>query len=138
MADIPIDTNVILRYLVENPETIDPKFKGVCSFFGKLEAGTLAACLPELVLFQAYFVLTSYYEVPREEAAKKLERLLNFRGIEMNEKQIVADCLRQLQQKSLDLVDAYLLAWAESKGVPGVYSFGGDLATENVEVLPVK
>ena len=63
MADIPIDTNVILRYLVEDPESIDPKFSGVYSFFDKLETGRLTVHLPDLVLFQTYFVLTSFYNV---------------------------------------------------------------------------
>ena len=138
MADIPIDTNVILRYLVEDPESIDPKFAGVYSFFEKLETGRLAVYLPELVLFQAYFVLTSYYRVPRAEAAGKLRALLTFRGITMSEKDIVCSCLERLETNNLDLVDAYLLAWAESKGVPGVYSFDADLASDTCDILPVK
>ena len=71
MADIPIDTNVIVRYLVETPESIDPEFRGVYGFFEKVETGRLSVHLPELVLFQAYFVLTSFYRVPRQEAHEK-------------------------------------------------------------------
>jgi hypothetical protein len=32
MSDIPLDTNVILRYLVEDPKQIDDEFKGVYTF----------------------------------------------------------------------------------------------------------
>ncbi|MDF7801881.1 hypothetical protein P4C99_20560 [Pontiellaceae bacterium B1224] len=64
-----IDTNVIIRYLVEDPETIKPKFKGVYSFFEKVERGETKVLLPELVLFEAFFVLTSFYEVPTTKAA---------------------------------------------------------------------
>ncbi len=138
MADIPVDTNVILRYLVEDPDAIDPKFVGVYSFFEKIETGRLMVQLPELVLFQAYFVLTSYYRVPRSEAAKKLGSLVTFRGIRMAEKEIAIACLKRLEEKNLDLVDAYLLAWAEQKGIPGIYSFDSDLATDAVDTLPVK
>ena len=138
MADIPIDTNVILRYLVEDPESIDPKFSGVYSFFDKLETGRLTVHLPDLVLFQTYFVLTSFYNVPRPEAARKLRALLTFRGITMPQKDIVSSCLEKLEAKNLDLVDAYLLAWAESKGIPGIYSFDTDLATYLVGLLPIR
>jgi predicted nucleic acid-binding protein len=120
------------------PSTIAPKFKGVYSFFERIETGRLAVFLPELVLFQCYFVLTSFYDVPRPEAAEKLARLLQFRGIKMREKEVVGACLDKLQEKSLDLVDAYLLAWAESKGAPGIYSFDGDLATDATDILPIK
>lgn len=101
MADIPVDTNVILRYLVEDPETIPPKFRGVYSFFQKVENGRLAVHLPELVLFQAYFVLTSFYQVPRPEVAEKLGRLLNFRGIKMPDKAIVSACLTRLSRRAM-------------------------------------
>ena len=138
MADIPIDTNVIVRFLVEDPETIDVKFRGIYSFFTKLESGKLSVHLPELVLFQTYFVLTSYYGVPSPEAAEKLATLLMLPGIKMHHKEIVSDCLKRLQQKKQDIVDAYLLAWAENKGLPGVYSFDKGIATETVDVLPVR
>jgi predicted nucleic acid-binding protein len=84
------------------PSTIAPKFKGVYSFFERIETGRLAVFLPELVLFQCYFVLTSFYDVPRPEAAEKLARLLQFRGIKMREKEVVGACLDKLQEKSLD------------------------------------
>ncbi len=138
MADIPIDTNVIIRYLVEAPATIAPQFSGVYSFFEKVENGRLAVHLPELVLFQAYFVLTSFYQVPRPEAAEKLGRLLSFRGIKMPDKSIVSACLKRLEEKNIDLVDAYLLAWAENKGIPGIYSFDSDLVTGTTDILPIK
>jgi len=138
MADVPIDTNVILRYLVEDPETIDAKFRGVYSFFEKIETGRLAVHLADVVLFQAYFVLTSFYKVPRSEAAAKLGGLLAFRGIRMADKEIAVACLKRLETENLDLVDTYLLARVESKGSPGVYSFDSDLGTNDVELLPVK
>ena len=37
MPNAPIDTNVILRYLVEDTETIAPRFKGVYSFDSDLD-----------------------------------------------------------------------------------------------------
>lgn len=138
MSDIPVDTNVILRYLVEAPDKIPAKFKGVYSFFDKIETGRLAVRLPEVVLFQTYFVLTSYYEVPRPEAAHALRRILKFRGIQMHDKEIVDACLSRLEHENLDLVDAYLIAWAENKGLPGIYSFDSDLKTDELDLLPVR
>jgi hypothetical protein len=41
MAANFIDTNVIIRFLVETPNTIHKKFSGVFSFFKKVETGEI-------------------------------------------------------------------------------------------------
>ncbi|MBI4544194.1 MAG: PIN domain-containing protein [Gemmatimonadetes bacterium] len=136
MAD-PVDTNVIIRFLVEDPETVHPAFRGVFSFFEKLERGERSALLTPIVLFQSYFVLTSYYRVPRAEAAAKLGELLSFRGLTVPEKAILRMCLDTLAERSVDLVDAYLAALCARRQLKGVYSFDDGLAKLGVELLPV-
>jgi predicted nucleic-acid-binding protein len=133
-----IDTNVIVRYLVETPQTINPRFKGVYGFFEKLEVGALKAYLADIVLFQAYFVLTSYYEVPAAIAAEQLESLVQFRGIQMYDKHVVIECLQLLQPENIDIVDAYILAHSTSKGITGVYSFDNDFAARGLPLLKVE
>lgn len=133
----PIDTNVIVRYLTETEDTIASRFAGIYPFFGRLESGEGYAYLPDLVLFQTYFVLTSYYGVPRNLAAGKLKTLVGFSGIKMDSKAIIIACLGKLEERSLDLVDTYLLAWNESKGIGGVYSFDSDLEKNGLACLPV-
>lgn len=138
MSDIPLDANVIVRYLTESPQHVDAEFEGVFSFFEKLETGNLSVFLPDLVLFQSYFVLTSFYEVPRFEVADKLRRIVEFPGILMTEKNIIVACLRRLQSQNLDVVDCYLLAWTECRGINCVYSFDSDLGKNGLELLKIK
>ena len=133
-----LDTNVIVRYLVESTESIPVRFKGVFSFFEKVERGDIQVYLPALVLFQTFFVLTSYYEVPAAEAAEKLEELLSFKGITIPEKAIIRNCLRLLQERNLDLVDAYIAAHSRARGYKGVYSFDADLQACGLQLLPVE
>ena len=137
MAD-PLDANVVLRYLVEDPGTIHPRFGGVFAFFEKLERGERTALLTPLVLFQCYFVLTSYYEVPRAQAATTLRDVLSFKGLRVPEKPIIRACLDTLSVRSVDLVDAYLAALCVHKQLAGVFSFDQDLAKLGVAVLPVE
>ena len=134
----PLDTNVILRYLVEDPTTIDSAFKGVYSFFGKVERGECHAHLADLVLFQAFFVLTSYYKVPPGEAAEKLVRMLHFKGLHLAEKDVVIACLSRLQSENIDIVDAYLLAWCERHRSDEVYSFDGGLRKRGLTLMAVQ
>lgn len=133
-----IDTNVIIRYLVENPENIKPKFNGIYSFFEKVEKGELQVQLPELVLFEAFFVLTSFYEVPVAKAAKTLDLIVALKGISMQDKGLMRSCLILLQNKKIDLVDAYILAVSHQKGIKTVYSFDNDLKKNGLELLAVK
>jgi predicted nucleic acid-binding protein len=130
-----IDTNVIVRLLVETPETIHPRFKGVFRFFECLEKGAATAYLPEIVLFQSYFVLTSYYNVPQKEAAEKLEQIVRLKGISMGEKQVSTECLRILQKEKIDIVDAWILAYSAAKGLAGVYSFDADFSRQGLKLL---
>lgn len=133
----PIDTNVIVRYLVESPDTAPEEFRGVFSFFEKLEHGERTALLTPLVVFQCYFVLTSYYGVPRPEAAEKLRALLSLKGLRVGEKSLLRACLETLTTRAVDLVDAYLAALCATKSLAGVYSFDRSLTRLGVEVLAV-
>ena len=133
-----LDTNVIVRYLVESQESIPERFRGVFPFFDRVERGDVRVSLPPLVVFQTFFVLTSYYEVPVAQAAGKLEALLSFKGIRISEKDIVRTCLRLLQERDFDLVDAYIVSHSRAKGYRGVYSFDGDLQAFGLELLPVE
>jgi hypothetical protein len=63
-----VDTNVIPRVLVEDPESLVDTFRGVFSLFPKIEAGEVSVFLLDLVVFKAFFVLRSTYRVPQQVA----------------------------------------------------------------------
>lgn len=138
MAGNFIDTNVIIRYLVEEPETIQKKFKGVFSFFQKVEIGKIRIELTELVLFESFFVLTRLYKIPSKEVSKILSKLISFKGINLPNKKLMRSCLKILQEKSIDLVDAYLIAYSKEKGIKGIYYFDKDLVKNGLNLLEVK
>jgi predicted nucleic acid-binding protein len=133
----PVDTNVVLRFLVEDRDDPPPEFAGVFRFFDALERGEVTAMLPSMVLFQTYFVLTSYYKVSRAEAALKLSTLLDLRGLEVPERQVLRGCLYTLIERPVDLVDAYLAALCRSRGNPGVYSYDKGLTALGLSLLAV-
>ena len=133
-----VDTNVIIRYLVENPDKIQAKFKGVFTFFPKVERGEIRIELSELVLFEAFFVLTKLYEVPQKKAAEKLSGIAAFKGVIMPDKALILACLKILQTEKIDLVDAYLLAYSKKKGIKNIYSFDRDLARHGLSLKEIK
>ncbi len=132
-----IDTNIIIRYLVEDTTTIDKKFAGVFPFFNRVETAEVTVDCPDLVLFEAFFVLTSYYKVPPAQAAASLLELTSFRGLRLRDKETIRKCLRILTKQNIDLVDAYLLAYAKKRGDVGIYSFDADLKKLGLELISV-
>ena len=133
-----VDTNVIIRFLVEDPDKIQRKFKGVFTFFPKVERGEIMVELCELVLFEAFFVLTRLYEVPQSEAAEKLSGIVSFKGVLMVDKPLILSCLRILQKEKIDLVDAYLLAISKKKNIKRIYSFDQDLNKRGLVSMKVE
>ena len=133
-----VDTNVIIRYLVESPDKIQIKFKGVFTFFPKVERGEVKIELCELVLFESFFVLTKLYEVPQKEAADKLSGIVSFKGVIMPDKPLLLACLKILRTEKIDLVDAYLLAFSKKKNIKQIYSFDRDLSKRGLEALDIK
>lgn len=138
MAHSPIDTNVVLRFLVETPETIPSNFRGVFDFFRKLEQSELFAHLPDLVVFQAFFVLTSHFGVPPVLAADKLATLISFRGIRMTNKHLMLECLKLVGEGETDIVDAWIIAWCRDQKLTGVYSFDKGFKKRGLELLPMQ
>ena len=132
-----VDTNVIIRYLVENPDRVQRKFKGVFTFFPKVERGDIKIELCELVLFEAFFVLTKLYEVPQKEAAEKLSGIISYKGVLMVDKPLILTCLKILQTEKIDLVDAYLLAISKKKNIKQIYSFDSDLSQRGLAALEI-
>ena len=133
-----VDTNVIIRYLVEDPDRIQRKFKGVFTFFPRIERGEIKIELCDLVLFEAFFVLTNLYEVPQHEAADKLSGIVSYKGVIMSDKPLILSCLKILQTEKIDLVDAYLLAISKKKNIKQIYSFDSDLSKRGLEALSIK
>lgn len=133
-----IDTSVVVRYFVEDPRKTPEKFKGVFGFFNKVETAEIVVELPELVVFETFFVLTKLYQVPPKEAATKLKTLVSFKGILMHDKYLIESCLEILRSKPISLVDAYLLATSQKKGISSVYSYDSDLAKQGLRLLEIK
>jgi len=133
-----MDTNVIVRFLSGNPQKMDSKFKGVFSFFNKLELGDIAAELPDLVIFESFFVLTNFYKQPNKEVAASLYDIVSFKGISMPNKPLILECLRFLKTHSIDLIDAYIITLSKINKLNAVYSFDKDYTKHKLKLLPIE
>jgi predicted nucleic-acid-binding protein len=86
--------------------------------------------LLEGVLVECVHVLTKFYEVPRSEAAGKLQGLLQYKGIRNPDRQELLDALKRYGETPLDIVDCILLAKGKVECAE-VFSFDDDLRPRN-------
>ena len=125
-----IDTNVLIRFLTNDRS---PKYKTLYSFFASLEKGKTKVELKLIVLFQTFFVLKSYYEVPKENIATSLMVLLKFKGIQIKDKKIVLRTLELWHTKNIEIVDCYLIACLENDQQNILYSYDRDFDKHHIQ-----
>ncbi len=118
-ADGWLDTNVILRFLLHDDDTL---FKKAKDLFEKAERGELTLYLHPLVLAELVWTLESFYSIPKAEIANILTNFIDADGISAPDKELARNALQAYQDKNVDYIDAYLAQCALQKGPGTVYS----------------
>ncbi|MHB8232026.1 MAG: PIN domain-containing protein [bacterium] len=101
-----VDTNVILRYLLNDNEE---QFKIVKSFFDNVKTGKTRAVILESVIFETVYVLLKVYKIPRKEIAGTLKDLLSFKGVINKDAGCLMDALGYYGiHNDLSLLDCFI------------------------------
>ena len=117
-----VDTNLIIRYLVQDDEKharIAGKLIDAC-YRGEVEI----VILPE-VLAESVFVLESFYQRPRLDIAEVLKNLISSPGVEIRGSVIHLDALDRYRKTKIHFVDCLIAATAAAQDMP-VASFDQD------------
>jgi predicted nucleic-acid-binding protein len=116
-----IDTNVVLRFLLDDHATFSPKAKRFMqAVFNKERAATL----PAVALVECVYVLEKFYRVPRSDIADNLSRFLTYPGIVNSDKATLLKALNLYHHTGTDIVDC-ILAASSSEHSP-IVSFDKD------------
>ena len=108
-----IDTNIVLRFLLaDHPD----HFARAKELMDQVQAGKRKAYLAESVLAECLFVLTKFYKVPKEEAARRLDELLDYKGFTGDRLAILRSALAIFIANKIAFVDAVILAIAQHNG----------------------
>ncbi len=121
-----IDTNVILRYLLDDHSRFSPK---ALVFMEAISKKTKKAKIPAVVIVECIYVLEKFYQVPKKEIIDKLSRILNFKGIVNPDKSAILKSLFIYQDTNVDIVDCILAAFSTPDLV--VVSFDKDFEKLN-------
>lgn len=118
-----LDTNIIIRFLVGDHEA---HLTQSIDIFKQIEIAKLQVKILESVLMEAYFVLTKFYKLPKEEVINDLKTILAFNGVVNSNKPILYETLTIMERKNIDFVDALICAKSKLQGF-GRLSFDDDV-----------
>jgi predicted nucleic acid-binding protein len=124
MKPLLLDTNILLRFITGEPAE---QAKEVAELVKAAEAGKVKLTVLPMVLAEAVFVLTGFYEQPRSKVADVLSHLISCPGFHSEEQERMLHSLKLFGTGKLDFVDCYLAAASIREGRVLV-SFDRDLA----------
>ena len=110
-----VDTNLIVRYLVQDHES-HAKIAG--KLFAACDRGAVVIEILPVVLAECVFVLESFYEHPRPAIATVFHDLLTSPGIEIRDVAVHLDALTRYRQTKCHFVDCVIAATAAAQNLP--------------------
>ncbi len=117
------DTNVILRYLLQDDEN---QYQKACSIFNEIRQGNRGAIILESVLVECVYILLKFYSVPRKDISKQLQGILHYKGIVNPDRDALIAALRIFEGTKFDTVDIILFTKAKHQDMEA-FSFDRDL-----------
>lgn len=120
---IRIDANVILRFLRNDSPKLTPL---AINLFKKAGSGEAALFVSAVTINEVFYVLASFYKLPRQETAKILLSFVRSGIAGFENIDCLVDALKRVIDENVDFGDAYLAAEAAQTG-DRVASFDKDL-----------
>ena len=110
-----VDTNLIVRYLVQDHEK---HAKAAGKLFDACDRGEVVIVVLPTVLAECVFVLESFYEHPRGHIVAALGRLIASPGVEISGVEIHLDALHRYQKTRVHFVDCLIAATSTAQDIP--------------------
>jgi predicted nucleic-acid-binding protein len=124
-----IDTNVILRYLLND---VPKQSKASSKLMEKLASGE-NAYLHDVVIAELVWTLEKFYKVPKSKIRKVISELLLIKGLLVSNKNILLKALEIFDGKNIDFADALIASMAMESEVE-VITFDKDFRKVNVPI----
>ena len=121
MNSVFVDTNVLLRHLLQDHEDHSPRASKLIS---DIANGKLTAYISETVVFETIFTSLSFYKISRAVIAETLSELLLLNGFQLERRQELLEAMRLWAlERSLSFADCYHLVLTKSLGLTEIYTF---------------
>jgi predicted nucleic-acid-binding protein len=119
-----VDTNVILRYLLQDDAAL---FQKASALLEKVKTGQEKVIILESVLTECVYVLLKVYRINRPAIADSLRTLFHYKGIANPDKLDLIDSIDIFSQTNLSFVDCILCAKSRNNAMR-LYTFDEELA----------
>ena len=115
-----VDTNYFLRFLLKDVKSQHQEAK---ELFLKGASGELKLFTSLVVIFEIYWVLTSFYQKKKAKVIQTLEQIFALKFIEIENKKLLERALQIYKKTNIDLEDCYNLVLAKEKRVKEFKTF---------------
>ena len=122
MAQIIIDTNILLRYILRD---IEGQYLISKKFFTQAKLKNIQLIVPQIVIFEIVFNLNKFYDFDKEQIIKTIEDLLSTNYLNVEDWEIFNMAVGIYENNSIDFVDCFIIAKAQISG-PKIFSFDKD------------
>lgn len=107
MVEMIIDTNTILRFVLKD---VSSQHVEVYGLIKKAKDKKIKLIIPEIVVFETYFTLKSYYEYKKETLLIVLESLLSADYFRIENNHLFMEAIKIFGNSNLEFVDCFLAA----------------------------
>ncbi len=104
---IIVDTNIILRYLLNDNEELNQKAVQIID--------NNDIFIPTEVIVEMSYVLKKVYHVEKEKIFEAVEELLNFDNIHFQDSETIKLAFETYAKKNFDIVDCMLYAYSKNE-----------------------
>ena len=118
--DVVIDTNLLVRYLTDDEPQ---KAKAVDALLNSAGKGEIKILIPSIVIAELVWVLESFYKMIADDITGLVEAILNTPGVDTQDRSVIKAALKLYRNKKIDLVDAWIIEFAKTKGAKKIYTF---------------
>ena len=120
-----IDANYFIRLILKDiPEQYDQAYKLINSG-AKDEIQLLTSTI---AFFEVYWVLSSYYQIPKARLAAALNVILKMNFINLPERTILSKAVVEFEQTNFGLEDCYHLCYAKELRIDSFATFDKKLS----------
>lgn len=123
---IGLDTNVLVRFIVDSPDAPDPSVRARAVVQAAVEAEE-EVFISTVTLVETVWVLRGAGRFNREAIARVIRTLLRARLFVVEGREFVEDALVTYEQGPGDFADFLIGAQSSRRGCRWVYTFDGDL-----------